>query len=259
MEEKRYLEIYKAAEAYYIACGAEYFLKKRKLKPETVKEFGLGYSRGDLFENIRQLGITKDELVEASLYRNIQDAKDIFHDRAIIPIRNEAGDTVAFGGRIIGNYNPKYLNSPTTKYYKKSELFFGEWNVEWEDEMIICEGYMDLITMREHGIKNSMAVLGTALTEDQIDKLRLHGVKKIYLLFDTDDPGRLAVERSIALAAGFEIAVPTLLPCKDPDEFFQKYSKKDFERRLEDGEDVDHFMAKRGVRNLITVLMHKVC
>lgn len=241
----------KKAEEYYVSRGAEYF-RSRGLSGKTIRRFGLGYSDGGLLSVI-----DKKDAVEAGLAHKGSDT-DIFSYRAIIPIRDEEGNVVAFGGRVTGNWLPKYKNSPTTEFYKKSQILFGEDSADYSTgTMILCEGYMDCLTLRDKGIENSAAVLGTALTEEHVRFLKDRGINKLILLFDTDEPGRCAVERSLAITDGFQTVIPSLKPYKDPDEALQKKNPGWFLEKISVGDDKDHFLAKRSASALLDVLIRR--
>lgn len=250
MNKGKYLEVMKKAAAYYASCGAAYF-RSRGLSEKTIKQFGLGYSDGGLMQHIR-----REDAVSAGLaYR---EGEDIFLYRAIIPIRDESGNVVAFGGRSTGSWLPKYKNSPTTEFYKKSEILFGEDSADYSSgTMILCEGYMDCLTLRDKGIGNSVAVLGTALTEEHVAFLRGRGIGRLILLFDTDEPGRCAVERSLRSTEDFEVVIPSIAPYKDPDEALQKETPECFLKMISTGDDRDHFLAKRSASGLLDVLIKR--
>ena len=242
-----------AAARYYHRTGVEYF-KNRGLSDRIIEEFCLGYSDGTLPEYLK---IRPEEFVEAGLKKRKGDTRDIFSYRATIPIRNESGQIVAMGGRVTGHWEPKYLNSATNEWYQKSKILFGCDSAEYTDDMIVCEGYMDVLSCRDHGVNNSVAVLGTALTDDHVLFLLRKGVKRLILLFDTDGPGRNAVERSLDIIGDrMNVVIPSLLPYKDPDEFLQKESSSAFRKQIGKGLDRRHFLARHSASGLLDTLLN---
>ena len=207
---------------------AENYLIKRGLKKETIEYFELGYSPGgtSLRDYLYSLGYDLDLIQKAGLV----DSKnfDRFQERIIFPLRNERGDLVGFTGRIFPERQkaPKYLNTPETEIFKKSQfiygLFYSKDYIEKEKKVIVVEGQMDFILSFQNNLKNIIALSGSALTEEQIRKLKKYA-EKIVFAFDNDEAGLRASLRTnpLALKAGFQ-TLKLIYPEKDLGEFFEK-------------------------------------
>ncbi|NPA13121.1 MAG: DNA primase [Aquificae bacterium] len=214
--------------------GKEY-IRKRGILPTTVEKFEIGYSPTDqtaLREFIQKEGISVDELKEVGLVSIKEDGKfyDIFRGRVIFPIKDYKGRVVAFGGRSIDGREPKYINSPETKIYSKGKVLYGFYeakdSLREKKEGIVVEGYMDMISLYQIGVKNVVATLGTAMTPEH-GKLLSKFIKKAILMFDSDKAGKKAVINAckILLQNGIE---PLYCPLdkKDPDELAKEgYTK----------------------------------
>lgn len=241
--KKRILEINKTAARFYYEAltksengkdGLEY-LKKRAIDSKTVTRFGLGYAPDApdfLKKYMNKLGFGDDELLDAGLLvsRNGK-TMDKFRARVIFPIIDLRGNVIAFGGRIIASAEkngyklPKYLNSPDTPVFNKGKNLFAL-NLAKKDcaeQCILCEGYMDVISVYKSGIANITATLGTALTEDQA-KLLMKYTNEIVLCYDSDDAGQAATMRAIEIinSVGGKCRVMQLKGAKDPDEYINK-------------------------------------
>ncbi|MBK6875725.1 MAG: toprim domain-containing protein [Ignavibacteria bacterium] len=176
---------------------------------------------------------------------------DRFRGRLIFPIYNESGKVVAFGARKLfdDDLGGKYINSPETRLYSKSRVLYGlnfaKDNIRYSDSVILVEGYMDVIALHRHGIKNVVASSGTALTEDQV-KLISRYTKKVYVLFDSDTAGISAAKRGteIILQGGLDLDVVTLPESEDPDSFLAKEGKQEFERYLKSGKSIIVFISE---------------
>ena len=207
---------------------AENYLIKRGLKKETIEYFELGYSPGgtSLRDYLYSLGYDLDLIQKAGLV----DSKnfDRFQERIIFPLRNERGDLVGFTGRIFPERQkaPKYLNTPETEIFKKSQfiygLFYSKDYIEKEKKVIVVEGQMDFILSFQNNLKNIIALSGSALTEEQIRKLKKYA-EKIVFAFDNDEAGLRASLRTnpLALKVGFQ-TLKLIYPEKDLGEFFEK-------------------------------------
>ena len=249
------LEINKAAAQYYYiqlkssrgAVGLEYF-KKRKLSDETIKAFGLGYSNkysDDLYRYLKSKGYKDDMIAKAGLI-SIDEKNgvyDKFWNRVMFPIMDVNSRVIGFGGRVMGDAKPKYLNSPETMIFDKSRNLYGL-NVARttrKNYLILCEGYMDVISMHQAGFTNAVASLGTALTSGHASLLKRY-TQEVLLLYDSDDAGVRAALRAIPILreAGVSSRVVNLKPHKDPDEFIKALGAEEFEKRLEQA--MDSFM-----------------
>lgn len=242
-KKKRILEINKTAARFYYEmltkdnqgkAGLDY-LKKRAIDAKTITKFGLGYAP-DVIDALKKymnsLGFTDSELLDAGLLvlRNGK-AIDKFRARVIFPIIDLRGNVIAFGGRIVQNTQkdgykpPKYLNSPDTLVFNKGRNLFSL-NLAKKDcakSCILCEGYMDVISVYKAGITNITATLGTALTEDQA-KLLMKYTDEILLCYDSDEAGQAATKRAIDIinSVGGKCRVMQLKGAKDPDEYINK-------------------------------------
>lgn len=218
----------------------EYF-QRRKIKPQTLRSFGLGYAfpGWDHFVNYAQeKKIDLERAIALGLIGQSHDGRlyDKFSGRIIFPIFSPNGRVVAFGGRIIENRDnaAKYLNSPESIIYTKGRILYGLSHAKDEirklDKAILVEGYMDLISLHQGGIKNVVAVSGTALTEEQVQLLSRY-TKNVVLLFDADTAGIKASMRSIELLLkkDMEIKIASLPAGEDPDSFVNNYGREKFE------------------------------
>lgn len=268
-ENETFYNIYeKAAVFYYIHLqedngGSRYF-KKRKINKEQIDEFGLGFAPEgftNLYDELKK-SFSNEELLNSGLFKKSEKGKiyDFFRNRVIFPIFDERGRVVAFGGRVLDDSKPKYLNSSENERFSKRTLLYGfPYDEEpASDTIFICEGYMDLIAMKKAGIRDSAAVLGTALTEEHV-KLIASRYKRVCLGLDSDAAGMNAIRRSLKelKRGGLTVMVPTFNPAKDPDEFLQKYGTKALRDRLNKADDANHFMSKYGnAKELLNTLIN---
>ena len=232
------------AARYYFAnlqrtkVSKEYFLK-RGIKEETIKRFGLGYSLDSwqgVINYLRAKGYRDNLLLEAGLVSKNEktgNTYDRFRNRVMFPVFDVRGKVIGFGGRVLDDSKPKYLNSPETMIFQKGinlyGLNFAIKNKLQEDYIIIVEGYMDLIALHQHGITNTVASLGTALTVNQARLLKRY-VNKIIISYDADLAGQNATLRGLEIlrSAGFDVKVLTVPQGKDPDEFVRNNGKEAF-------------------------------
>jgi DNA primase len=210
------------------------YVKRRGLNAETIKEFEIGFADGEwegLVQELNRKKISLDLAEEARLIRPRKEQNgfyDLFRERLMFPIHNLRGEVIAFGGRIYDQGEPKYLNSPESLVFNKSKILYGLFQsakyVRSEDAIVIVEGYMDMVSLYQAGIKNCVATMGTALTEEHA-KLIKRMTPNVYVLFDSDDAGQSAAERSlgILLSHGLYPKGIVLEKAKDPDEFIQKF------------------------------------
>ena len=237
---RRYLLNRKAADFFcknlFSPIGSKalaYLQNERKLSIETVKTLGLGYAP-DSFDNLKRYllkcGFSERELVEYSLCNQSENGHtyDAFRNRVMFPIQDAYGNVVAFGGRAFGDGSPKYLNSAETPVFHKGQHLFGfHRSKEYgKEQMILCEGYMDVIALNSVGIMNAVATLGTALTVEQAELLKKH-TKRVLLNFDSDNAGQTATERALTIfeKIGLAAKVVSLDHAKDPDEYIKTFGK----------------------------------
>lgn len=214
------------------AAGYRYF-KNRGLSDSTIRHFGLGFAPDDfqsLTNYMLKLGYTKDELVYANLARRSQKNEnhiyDNFRNRVMFPIIDVKGNVIAFGGRVMDDSKPKYLNTSDTLVYKKSQGVFAL-NLakkSGKDSLILCEGYMDVIAMHQAGFTNTVAGLGTALTSEQAHLLSRYA-SEIMIAYDADEAGQKAAARALTIFGNtpLKIKVLHLNGGKDPDEIIKNY------------------------------------
>jgi len=234
------------AARYYFAnlqsfkTSKDYFLK-RGIKEETIKRFGLGYAHDSwqgVVNFLRTKGYKNDLLYEAGLVSKSEktgNMYDRFRNRVMFPVFDVKGKVIGFGGRVLDDSKPKYLNSPETMIFQKGTnlygLNFAIKNKLQEDYVIIVEGYMDLIALHQYGITNTVASLGTALTVNQARLLKRY-VNKVIISYDADLAGQTATLRGLEILrnAGFDVKVLTVPQGKDPDEFVRNNGKEAFLR-----------------------------
>ena len=249
------LEINKLAAQYFYyqlrresGKTAHGYLLGRGLSEETIRKFGLGYSdkySDDLYKYLKSKGYSDDLLRESGLF-NVDERRgmyDKFWNRVIFPIMDVNNRVIGFGGRVMGDGKPKYLNSPETKIFDKSRNLYGL-NVARttrKNYLILCEGYMDVIAMHQVGFTNAVASLGTALTSGHASLVKRY-TKEVLLLYDSDGAGVRAALRAIPILreAGVTSRVVSLKPWKDPDEFIKNEGAEAFEERL--NQAMDSFM-----------------
>ena len=223
------------------AEALEYLCGKRKLSMATVRRFGLGYSPNDfgmLTAHLKRLGYTDEELITGFLSGKSQKTGrpyDYYRNRVIFPIIDTAGNIVAFGGRVMDDSKPKYLNTSDTPAFKKSRHLFALnfAKKKCEEQMILCEGYMDVIALHEAGFENAVATLGTAITSEQA-RIFAKYTKKVVICYDSDNAGQNATQKAIRLLGevGVEVRILKLSGAKDPDEYIKKYGAESFSRLL---------------------------
>lgn len=239
------LEINKYAATYYFRqlksekgkLGLDY-LKKRELSDETINRFGLGYapqSTGELYKQLKEQGYNDDLLKESGLFTYERGIHEKFWNRVIFPIMDINNKVIGFGGRVMGDAKPKYLNSPETKLFDKSRNLYGL-NIartSRKPNMIICEGYMDVISMHQAGFSQAVASLGTALTPGHARLLKRY-TDQVLITYDSDEAGVKAALRAIPLLkeAGLSTKVINMRPYKDPDEFMKALGAEAFQERI---------------------------
>ena len=253
---KRILELNRDAARYFhrnlmseAGRPGRAYLIGRGLTKATITHFGIGYASegwNGLTDAMKKLGYTKEELLAAHLANEGQRGGyyDIFRNRAIFPIIDLRGNVIAFGGRNLGEKGPKYLNSSDTPVFKKSRNLFALNFAKGSDrkELILCEGYMDVVSMHQAGFTNAVATLGTALTEEQ-SRLIAQYTGEVVLSYDSDAPGQTATRRATGLleAAGVKIRVLSIPDAKDPDEFIKKFGAERFAQLIEGSSSATDF------------------
>ena len=223
------------------------YLIDRGITRETIIQFGLGFSdiyRDDLYQYLKKKGYTDRQMKDSGLV-SIEEKgiHDKFWNRVMYPIFDVNGKVIGFGGRVLGDGMPKYLNSPETAVFDKSRNLYGlnKARTSRKGYMIICEGYMDVIAMHQAGFNNAVASLGTAFTEQQAVLLRRY-TEDVILAYDGDGAGVKAALRAIPILknAGLSVRVLNMQPYKDPDEFMKNLGQDAFEQRIK--EAISSFM-----------------
>ncbi|CUX49741.1 DNA primase [Clostridium sp. C105KSO13] len=246
------LEINKiAAQYFYVQLKSEQgkaaytYLKKRELSDDMVKAFGIGYSNkysNDLFHYLKSKGYSEELIRQAGLINT--DEKngiyDKFWNRVMFPIMDVNSRVIGFGGRVMGDAKPKYLNSPETAIFDKSRNLYGlnRARTSRKSYFLLCEGYMDVISLHQAGFTNAVASLGTALTAGHALLIKRY-VQEVYLTYDSDDAGTKAALRAVPILkdAGIEAKVIRMEPYKDPDEFIKNLGAEEFEKRIENAKN----------------------
>ena len=246
------LRINKEAATYYYKLlrsrrgerGMRYFTD-RALSAETMKMFGLGFAdgaRNDLTEHLRRLGYSDELILESdvAVFNEKQGLHDRFFNRVMFPIQDVRGRVIGFGGRVLGDAKPKYINSSDTMIFDKGRNLYAL-NLARRtkaDHLILCEGYMDVIAMHQAGFNQAVASLGTAFTAGQAALLRRY-TKRVLLAYDSDGAGVRAALRNIGILrnGGLESSVIDLRPYKDPDEFIKAEGRDAFQERIDKAEN----------------------
>ena len=222
------------------ARAARAYWRGRGLSDSTIRRFGLGYAPNDfraMRMHLRAKGYTEEEMLASGIVKRSEKGNvyDAFRGRVMTPIFDLRGNVIAFGGRVLGDEKPKYINSPETLVYKKSKAMFAL-NIAKKStsrRYILCEGYMDVISMHQAGFDTAVAACGTALTAEQV-RLLAEYADEVVLCYDSDEAGQKATARSLGLFADSPVKVSVLnIPnAKDPDEFIKKFGRDAFERLL---------------------------
>ena len=217
------------------------YLTRRGINEETIKKFGLGYAdiyQDDLYRFLKSKGFSDEELKDSALV-TIDEARggsDKFWNRVMFPTQDANSRVIGFGGRVMGDGSPKYLNSRETKLFDKSRNLYGLNFARSSREkfIILCEGYMDVISMHQAGFTNAVAALGTAFTEGHGMLLKRY-TNEVILSFDSDEAGQRAILRAIPIlkGAGLTVRVLNLTPYKDPDEFIKELGSEELRNRIQ--------------------------
>ena len=233
------------------------YLRNRGLADSTIRHFGLGFAPDERFalgNHLRSRGFTENEMIAANLVfksRSGNSVLDRFYNRVMFPIIDVRGNVIAFGGRIMTDQKPKYLNTSDTLVFNKSYNLFSLNNAKnsKNDALILCEGYMDVISLNQAGFTNAVATLGTALTADQAALMKRY-CKEVIICYDADEAGQKATARAIDILrrAGLVVKVISIPDGKDPDEFIRRHGDKGhaaFQNVLDNsGNDMEYRMQK---------------
>ena len=242
----RVLEMNKEAAKFFHKClydeniGKEarrYLYEKRKLTKATINHFGLGFAPNSFFalrDHLKSLGYSEKEMIAGFLCGKSDKGNvyDYFRNRVMFPIIDTSGNIIAFGGRVLDDSKPKYLNSSDTPAFKKSKnlyaLNFAKNHCE--ETMILCEGYMDVIALHSAGFENAVATLGTAITSEQARIFARH-TKKVVISLDSDIAGQTAANKAFKLLqeVGVDVKILNIKDAKDPDEFIKKFGPQAFQ------------------------------
>ena len=236
---------------------AQNYIKKRKLDNRTLKSFLIGYSGtfDELYRVLKSKGYTEEEILASSLVNKTDNGRfvDRFRRRLMIPIQDTTGRFIAFGGRVLDDSKPKYINSPENIVYSKGRNLFGLNIAKKGDtkKIIIVEGYMDAISLYQRGITNVVASLGTALTEQQGRLLRKNS-EQVIIGYDADGAGQAATLRGLEILQnmGCDIRVLQIYGAKDPDEFIIKYGPERFQKCVDNAISLVEFKVKILKQNL---------
>lgn len=265
---RRILEMNREAARFYHSVllspegkvGYDYYIG-RALSAATINHFGLGFAPNQwdaLLKHMRAKGYQPAELVDAGLARKGQKGYyDNFRNRVMTPIIGVRGNVIAFGGRVLDDSKPKYINTGDTLVYKKTnELFALNFAKDSkEDALILCEGYMDVIAMHQAGFTNAVAGCGTALTTEQV-RLISRYAKEVILTYDADEAGQKALQKAMTLfdQTDVKVRIPALVGGKDPDEIIRTYGRDKFKGMLEGASNETEFrlLALRRQYNLAT-------
>lgn len=236
---------------------ARNYLTERGLSEDTIRNFGLGYSRmyrDDLYKYLKQKGYSDELLKDSGLVRfdEKHGAGDVFWNRVMFPIMDLNGKVIGFGGRVMGDGLPKYVNSQETRIYEKRRHLYGFHLARRSkrEGYILCEGYMDVISMHQAGFDNATASLGTAFTIQQAMLLKRY-TDKVYLAYDSDGAGVNAAQKAIPILreVGISARVINMQPYKDPDEFMKNLGAEEFEKRIVQAESSLMFQVRIAAGN----------
>ncbi len=255
IHSSRLLEMNKAAAKFFhnnlmSSNGKEAleYLTKRKFSNSLIKHFGIGYAPNSfnaLYNHLKSLGFKNEEMISGflcKLSKTTNKPFDLFRNRVIIPIIDIKGDVIAFGGRVLDDSLPKYLNSSDTPIFKKSRNLFAMnyARKDCADRIILCEGYMDVIALHGAGFSNAVATLGTAITPEQA-RLMERYTKSVVIAYDSDEAGQRAADKAFKLLGevGLDVKILKMTGAKDPDEYIKKFGAERFRRLID--ESKTHF------------------
>jgi len=239
-------------------CGANAmeYVSKRALSKQTVNRFGLGYAPDGnvLLKYLREQGFTDDEIVASGVVGRSEngDIYDRFRNRLMFPIIDVRKNIIGFGGRVLDDSKPKYLNSPETVAFNKSYNLFGL-NIaknSTEDYLVLVEGYMDVIQLHQHGVNTVVATLGTALTPEQARIIK-RCKPQVVISYDSDEAGQKATQRAIELldAEGLKVKVLTMVGSKDPDEYIKANGVGAYIKLIEESQEQIEYKLRKLRKN----------
>lgn len=215
---------------------AQEYLKQRDINQKSIKEFKIGFSGefDELYQALKAKGLGEEEILESGLVEKADNGTyiDRYRNRIMFPTCDAKGNVIAFGGRVLDDTTPKYITTSDNAIYTKAQNLYGM-NIAkdycQEKSLIIVEGYFDVITLHQHGIKNVVALMGTAITEEQVRLIKRY-TNKVLIILDADGAGQVATKRAIKLLEGFDIEYKCLRidNAKDPDEFIRKFGSNEF-------------------------------
>ncbi len=225
--------------------GRAYLMEKRGLSSSVIKRFGLGYAPNSfnmLRDHLQKNGFTREEMVEGYLCqvskKNEKNIYDCFRNRVMFPIIDVTGNIIAFGGRVLDDSKPKYLNSADTPAFRKSKNLFALNYARnfCQENLVLCEGYMDVIALHAAGFQNAVATLGTAITPDQARLMKRYS-DKVVISYDSDEAGRKAASKALGLLseAGVDATVLKMEGAKDPDEYIARFGKEKYKELMSKG------------------------
>ena len=240
------------------------YFKKRGLEHDTVKTFHLGYSRGgdELYKFLSKKDFEKEVLEEAGLiFEKEGKIYDKFWNRIMFPIWDENGNVIGFGGRVLGDGKPKYLNSPESIVFDKSHNLYAMHIAKesLEDYFILAEGYIDVISLHQNGFTNAIASLGTAFTYGQAELIAKYK-KSVYVIPDNDEPGQLAAAKTVAmlLKKGIKVKVVSIAPYKDVDELLVSEGPDVLKENIEKAISGEKFLMKdKSAKEIASFLFNK--
>ena len=218
-----------------------YFTEKRRLSVATIKHFGLGYAPNSydaILKYLTSKGYTKEEMTEAFFVMKSEKGSyyDAFRNRVMFPIIDTSGSVIAFGGRVLDDSKPKYRNTTDTPVFKKSlNLFALNFaRMTCSEQIILCEGYMDVIALHAAGFTNAVATLGTAITSEQARLMKRY-TKKVIICYDADEAGQKATQKAMRLLeeVGLDVSIIRIPGSKDPDEYIKTFGSEKFKEVIQ--------------------------
>ncbi len=267
---QRVLDMNREAAKFFHSClldekigieGRRYLSQERGLSPAVINHFGLGYAPNNFYmlhDHLKKLGYSDEEMTVAFLCgKNEKGVYDYFRNRVIFPIIDTVGNVVAFGGRVLDDSKPKYLNTSDTPAFKKSKNLFALNFAKnhCEKYLILCEGYMDVVALHASGIENAVATLGTAITSEQARMFSRY-TKKVIISYDSDEAGQRAADKAFKLLqeVGVDVKILKMKDAKDPDEYVKKFGAAKFNSIIEESRskfefECEKILAKYNIQN----------
>ena len=254
---QRVLEMNKEAAKFFHNClldeklgadGRKYLMEERKLSMAVINHFGLGFAPNHFFmlhDHLKSLGYSDEEMTVGFLCgKNDRGVYDYYRNRVIFPIIDTTGNVVAFGGRVLDDSKPKYLNTSDRPAFKKSKNLFALNFAKnhCENQLILCEGYMDVIALHASGFENAVATLGTAITSEQA-RIFSRYTKKVVISYDSDEAGQRAADKAFKLLqeVGVDVRILKINNAKDPDEYIKKFGAQSFKSIIDDSKSKFEF------------------